>query len=82
MNWEIGIDMYTVPCVRQSWREHAVYPRECSSVLDSDLEKWDGGGVVGCGGGSRGRGYMYALELIYFPVQETLIPHCKAILRR
>lgn len=43
--------MYSTMCKAESWREHAVCPRELSSVLDSDLEEWDGGGVVGWGGG-------------------------------
>lgn len=43
----------------ESWREHAVYLRELSSVLDSDLEEWDGGGVVGWGGGWFKRKRIY-----------------------
>ena len=56
-NWEIRIDIYTLPCVKQSYREHAIKHRKRRSVLCDNLDGCDGGG--GWEGGPRGRGYMY-----------------------
>ena len=43
-NWEITMDIYTLPCVKiDSQWEHAIKHRELSSVLYDDLVGWDGG---------------------------------------
>ena len=56
MNWQSSIDVYTLPCVKQSWWEAAVQHRLLSSGLCGDLEVGTGRG--GCWeGGLRGRGY-------------------------
>ena len=51
MNWEIRIDICTLPCVKQ-WKA-AIEHRELSLVLGGDL------GLRWGEGSSRGRGYMY-----------------------
>ena len=37
MNWEIGIDMYTPPCVKQTTRTYCTH-RELYPVLRRDLD--------------------------------------------
>ena len=51
INWETGIDIYTLPCVKQ-WKP-AEGHREISSVLCDDLDGQDGRRSL------RGKGYMY-----------------------
>ena len=55
-NWEIRIDMYTLPCVKQIVGGKLLYPRELSQVLCNDLRS----GMRGWDRDSRGRGYTYA----------------------
>ena len=43
MKWEIRIDMYTLPCVKQKASGNLLKNhRELSSVFCDDLEKWNG----------------------------------------
>ena len=57
VNWEVWIDVYTLPCGKQmaSW-EPAIKHSKINLVLYDDLGVWDGDGLEG---GPRGRGYMY-----------------------
>ena len=41
MNWEIGIDMYTLMCIKWITNKNLLYNREISSVLCDHLEGWD-----------------------------------------
>ena len=44
MNWEIGTDIYTLPCIKQIASGKLLYNhREFNSVFCDDLERWDGG---------------------------------------
>ena len=54
MNWEIVIDIYTLPCVKQLVGTFCIV-QGVNSVLCGDLDGWDGGWE----GDPRGRGYMY-----------------------
>ena len=55
MNWEIGIDILTLPCVKQIASGNLLYitgsSARCSVITYM--------GGMGGEGGSRGRGYMY-----------------------
>ena len=50
-NWENGIDIYTLLCIKQMASGKLLYSKEFSVVLCDDLEGWDVS--------PRGRGYMY-----------------------
>ena len=44
MNWEIGTDIYMLPCIKQIASGKLLYNhREFNSVFGDDLERWDGG---------------------------------------
>ena len=75
MNWEIRIDIYTVPYVKQV----ASGNRELSFVLCDDLDGWE------WEAGSKGRGDIcvcvcVCIQLIHFVVQRKLTQHRKAII--
>ena len=55
-NWEIRIDIYIPPCVKQV---------ELSSVLCDDLEGWEAGWVV-VGGRSKRKEICEYIQLVYF----------------
>ena len=78
MNREIGIHIYTLPCVKEidSQWEAATQHGELTELCD-DLEGGWGGGVRGK---SKREGTYVYLGLIHFVVQQKLIQHCKAII--
>lgn len=68
LNWEIGSDMYALPCVGQK-AGGSLLGKGLGSVLCGDLNGWDGGRV---GGNLRGRGYG-CMWLLPFIVQWSLL---------
>ena len=50
MNWEIGINIQRLPCVKQIASGNIMYSTGSSAQYCDDLEGWDRG---------RGRGYVY-----------------------
>ena len=52
-NWESSVDIYTLPCVKQTASGKRPYSTELSLALCDDLEGWQ------VGGSSRGRGHVY-----------------------
>ena len=43
--WESGMETYTLPCIKYSQWEFAVWHRELKPVFSDHLEQWDGVGV-------------------------------------
>ena len=74
MNWEIGADIYTLPCVRELVGTYCIQHRKPSLVLRDDLRA----GIREWEGGPRGRGSVYTW-LIHFIAQQKLTQHCIAI---
>ena len=77
MNWEIRIDIYTLPCVKQVASGNLVYstgsPARCSVMTQM-------GGMGDGGGRSKREGIQVYIQLIHFIVQKKLTQHCKAII--
>ena len=55
INWEIRIDRYTLPCVKQTAGGNQLDSTKLSSVLCDDLEGWD---VEWVGGDFRVKEYL------------------------
>ena len=69
MNWEIGIDIYTLLCVKQITNKNLLYSTGNSTQFSVPNEKeikkmW-------------GDIHVY-IELIHFSVQQKVTQHCKA----
>ena len=68
MNWEIGIDVYALLCVKQIASGNLLY--SAGSSAQRSVMTWMGG--MGMGKGNPGgRTYVY-IELIHFIVQQKL----------
>ena len=70
MNWEIGIDIYTLLtlCIKQITNENLLYNTGNSTQRSGDLmERKSKKGVI----------HVY-VQLIHIAVQQTLTQHCKA----
>ena len=72
MNWEIGIDIYTLPCVRQVASGNLLY--STGSTVRCSVVTYMGGMV---GRGSKREGIYVYIKLIHFVVQQKLTQHCK-----
>ena len=77
-NWEIKIDIYTLPCVKQVASGNLLYSTGSSAQCSVMTQ------MGGMGGGVRGTSkregiYVY-IQLIHFVVQQKLIQHCKEII--
>ena len=68
MNWETGIDTYTLLCPKQIPNENLLYSTENSTQRCGDLNGKD----------IQKRGDILFIQLIHFAVQQKLIQHCKA----
>ena len=56
MNWEVRIDIYTLPCVKSIVSGNLLYSTGSSTQCSVMTHM---GGMGGWEGGPRGRGYMY-----------------------
>ena len=74
MNWEIGTDIYTLPCVKQIASGNLLY--STGSSVQPSVVTWMGGMV----GRSKREGIYVHIQLIHFVVQQKLTQHCKATL--
>ena len=67
MNWETGIDTYTLLCPKQIPNEDYCIAENstqcCGDLNEKDIQK---------------RGDILFIQLIHFAVQQKLIQHCKA----
>ena len=70
MNWEIGIDIYTLRWIKEIASGKLLYGTESSAQHScDDLEGWDKGGGVG----GRPKAGIYAhIKIIHFDVQQKL----------
>ena len=71
MNWEIGIDIYTllILCIKKITNENLLYGTGNSTQHSV---------VTQMGKKSKKRGNIYTVQLIHFTVQEKLTQHYKA----
>ena len=67
MNWKIGIDIYTLPCIKQTTSENLVHSTR-NSTQCSVVTKWEGN--------PKKRGYMYMYSSL--TLQQKLTQYCKA----
>ena len=68
MNWEIGIDIHRLLCIKQIASGKLLHSRELGSVLCDDLEGWDRGG--GVGGRPKKEGIYVHIKMIHVDVQQ------------
>ena len=73
MDLETGMDMYTLPCVKQLVETYCTVPGAQSSTLWL-LEGWDGGGgeMGRVGWRSKREGMHVYLWMIHFVVEQKL----------
>ena len=77
-NWEIRIDIYTLPCVKQIASGNLLYSTGSSSWCS--VVTYMGGMGVGVEGRSKREGIYVYIQLIPFIVEQKLTEHCKAII--
>ena len=78
MNWEIGFNINTLPCVKQIASGNLLYSTGNSAQCSVTTQIRGMG--PGVGGRSKREGIYVYIQLIHLIVQRKLTQHCEAIL--